>query len=206
MQVFLTEKQSEYVDTESIVNVQVTDLDENFTETIQSVIPYAELFGNLHCIGEVVYLDQNAFEVVGIVIEQENEDTAKIYIPNEVVETSNMSCAQINQLWCQFGNAAEAALVIKKMGYDLEEMITCVVSLLLTVRITQVSWCVPPNYELIGKGWKAAFFTILKFYSLSGIELNNIHYLSEWNLLSLLLSMGSILSFGLLIAKRSRTA
>lgn len=38
--VFLTEEQSKYADAESIVNVQVADVDESFTGTIQSVLSY----------------------------------------------------------------------------------------------------------------------------------------------------------------------
>lgn len=39
--VILTEEQLEYADAESIVNVQVADVDESFTGTIQSVVSYA---------------------------------------------------------------------------------------------------------------------------------------------------------------------
>lgn len=39
---FVTEEQLEYVDGESTVNVQVTDLNENFTGTVRSVVSYTD--------------------------------------------------------------------------------------------------------------------------------------------------------------------
>lgn len=223
-----------------------------------------QLFGNYDCVGESIYLDQAVFEVVGIVKGQGNETVAKIYIPDEVAENLNMSCLEIHQLWCQFANVAEAALVIQKMGYEMDEMdivqmdlyktvymqrfltlltlaglalflytfkaffhktkafrqddtidrrwitkwmlqtLTCMGSLVVTIKVVQLSWCVPPNYELIGKGWKDAFNTILKFYSLSGIELDNMQFLDEWNLLSMLLMIVSVMVFRLFFIRRSK--
>lgn len=223
-----------------------------------------QFFGNYDCIGESIYLDQNAFEVIGIVKEHGNEAAAKIYIPDETAEALIMSRSEVNQLWCRFTNVAEAALVLMKMGYSMEEIdilqvdlfktvfmqrflvllilagaflyihtfkallhrakglrqkdviekngtlkwilqiFTCMVSLLCTVKIVQLSWCVPPNYELIGKSWKDSFYAILEFYSLSGIKLDNMQFLGEWNLLSMLLLIVSVMVFGMLLKGRSK--
>lgn len=81
-----------------------------------------QLFGNYDCIGEIVYLDQNGFEVIGIVKENGNEEVPRIYISDRVAERLDMPCSKVNQLWCQFHNVAEAALIIEKMGYGMEEM------------------------------------------------------------------------------------
>lgn len=218
------------------------------------------LFGNQDCIGESVYLDQNDFEVVGIVKEAGNEETARIYVSDKVAEGLELPALEVNQLWCQFDNVAEAAMLIQTMGYRMEEveivqmdlcktifmqrfllipilagtvlfmltlkrtlekvkilaqeniadrkclikcglqMLTCVASFLLTSKMIQLFWCVPPNYKLIGKNFRDGFYTVLEFYSLSGLELDNMHFLNEWNLLSILLSAGSVLMLGIWLA------
>lgn len=81
-----------------------------------------QIFGNYDCIGEVVYLEQNAFEVAGIVKEQDKEDAATIYIPDETAEYLGLSGSEINQLWCRFWNIAEASRMISKLGYSMEEI------------------------------------------------------------------------------------
>ena len=62
----------------------------------------------------------------------------------------------------------------------------CVGSLLFTVKITQLSWCAPPNYELLGKSWKDVLYRILEFYTLSGIEIDNMQFVNRWNLLTMI--------------------
>lgn len=216
-----------------------------------------QLFGNYDCIGETVYLDQNGFEVIGIVKENGSEEVSRIYISDKVAERLDMSCSEVDQLWCQFHNAAEAALVIQKMGYSMEEMdivqmdlyktvfmqrflivpvmlgvafliytlkalrnrikifmqenvadrkelvkcglliLLCAGIFLLTVKMIQLFWCVPPNYELIGKSFGDGFYTILEFYSLSDMELDNMLFLSKWNMLSMLLSICSVFGVGM---------
>lgn len=214
------------------------------------------LFGNQDCIGESIYLDQHDFEVVGIVKETGNKETARIYVPDKVAEGLGLPCLEVNQIWCQFDNVAEAAMLIRTMGYGMEEveimqmdlckkvfmqrflivpilaginlflftfkgtlkkakmlaqkdmkdrkcltkfilqLLICAVSFLLTGKLIQHFRCVPPNYELIGKNFRDGFYTVLEFYSLSGLEPDNMHFLSEWNLLSMLLSVGSVLIAG----------
>lgn len=218
------------------------------------------LFGNQDCIGESIYLDQNDFVVIGIVKEAGNEETARIYVSDKVAEGLGISCLEVNQLWCQFDNVAEAAMLIQTMGYRMEEieivqmdlyknvfmrrflmipilagvvlflitlketlkkakmiaqkgtkdrkyltkfvseLLICAVSFLLTGKMIQLFWCVPPNYELIGKNFRDGFYTVLEFYFLFDVELDNMYILNEWNLLSMLLFVGSVLIFGMWLA------
>lgn len=218
------------------------------------------LFGNQDCIGESIYLDQNDFEVVGIVKEAGNKETARIYVSDKVAEGLGLSGMEVNQIWCQFDNAAEAAMLIQTMGYRMEEveivqmdlykdvfmqrfllipilagtilflvtlkkakvfaqkdmkdrkclikftlqLLICAVSFLLPGKMVQLVWCVPPNYELIGKNFRDGFYTVLEFYSLSGLELDYMYILKEWNLLSMLLSVGSVLILGIWLAGKLR--
>ena len=67
----------------------------------------------------------------------------------------------------------------------------------------QLFWCVPPDYELIGKNFRDGFYTVLEFYFLSGVELDNMYILDEWNLLSILLSVGSVLILGMWLARKA---
>ena len=57
---------------------------------------------------------------------------------------------------------------------------------LFTVKITQLSWCAPPNYELLEKSWKDVLYRILEFYTLSGIEMDNMQFVNRWNLLAMI--------------------
>ena len=204
-----------------------------------------QFFGNYDCIGESLYLDQNVFEVIGIVREQGDEGEAKVYIPDTTADTLGISCSEVNQLWCRFTNMAEASLMISNIGYSMSEMnilrvdlyksvfmlrfftvlifigiilfirtfkaafsvaknlgkvgamngkwlikwilqiLICTGSLLFAVKITQLSWCVPPNYELLGKSWKDVLYRTLEFYTLSGIEMDNMQFVNRWNLLAM---------------------
>lgn len=205
-----------------------------------------QFFGNYECIGEKVYLDQNAFEVIGIIREQWEKEEAKLYIPDTTAVTLGIPCSEVNQLWCQFTNMAEASMLICKIGYSINEMnilqmdlcksvfmlrffvmliligsilfvrtfkvvfgmgkelrkvdavnkkwmikwilqiFICAGSLLFAVKITQLSWCAPPNYELLGKSWKDVLYQILEFYTLSGIEIDNMQFVNRWNLLAMI--------------------
>lgn len=205
-----------------------------------------QFFGNYECIGEKLYLDQNAFEVIGIIREQGEQEEAKIYMPDTTADDLGISCSEVNQLWCQFTNMAEASMMISKMGYSINEMnilqidlcksvfmlrffivliligiilfirtfkavfnmanelrkvdainkkwmikwilqiFICAGSLLFTAKITQLSWCAPPNYELLGKSWKDVLYRILEFYTLSGIEIDNMQFVNRWNLLAMI--------------------
>lgn len=222
-----------------------------------------QFFGNYDCIGESLYLDQNVFKVIGIVREQGDEGEAKVYIPDTTADTLGISCSEVNQLWCQFTNMAEASLMISNMGYSISEMnilqmdlyksvfmlrfftvlifigiilfirtfkaafsvaknlgkvgalngkwlvkwiqqiLICAGSLLFTVKITQLSWCVPSNYEFIGKSWKDVLFKILEFYTLSGIDIDNIKFLSRWNLVAVFFQIVCSWAFILFLAERT---
>lgn len=205
-----------------------------------------QLFGNRNCVGETVYLNQVSYEVIGI-MEEKNIDEARIYIPYSTIEYLNLSDLEIEQIWCQFSNLAEAALTLGKAGYPLETLSILQMDLvkrvfrqrlvlpfvlvgiftvlyvsksilkrvkglkwsgrlnrkLINIGIVQaidvcvgicfiwmlikISWCVPPNYELIGKSWKKVLHSILDFYSLSNIAIDNMPYFTQWNLDTLIL-------------------
>lgn len=66
------------------------------------------------------------------------------------------------------------------------QIFICAGSLLLTVKITQLSWGAPPNYELLGKSWKDVLYRILEFYTLSRIEIDNMQFVNRWNLLAMI--------------------
>lgn len=215
-----------------------------------------QMFGNYDCIGESIYLNQNAFVVVGIIKESGNVDESKIYVPEKTTDDMGIAGSEVNQLWCRFTNMAETSMTISKMGYSMDEIdITqmdsykgvfmqrfwillilagiipfvriwreafaktkelgqgaggnrswiikwilqiaiCVGGSILILKVIQLAWFVPPNYELIGKSLRKGFYTVLEFYSLSGIELDNMQFLNEWNLLSMFLSIGFILGLG----------
>ncbi len=204
-----------------------------------------QLFGNYECIGESIYLNQNAFDVVGIVKEYGNQDEAKIYIPNQIAEVLEMNCSDVNQLWCRLTNMAETSMIISKMGYSMDEIdiiqmnlykgifmqrffllviltsifslthiirdvwgkvkelrqgtdrnrtwikkwilqiVTCIVGFILILKVIQLAWFVPPNYEVVGKRRLGIFCKIIEFYTLSEIKIDNMQFLNRWNLLSL---------------------
>lgn len=212
-----------------------------------------QMFGNYDCIGQNVYLDKNAFEIIGIVKERGNVEEARIYIPDRTVSALEMSCTEVNQLWCRLLNVAEVSLIISKMGYTMNEIeiiqmdlckkifmqrffilsvlivtalfistfkaillkvrevkqrggisrkwvikrllqvVICMSSLIAVIKIIQVWYCVPPNYEVVGKDGKSIFYEVLEFYALSDIEIDNLYFLRQWNLMSLLYSVMGII-------------
>ena len=58
--------------------------------------------------------------------------------------------------------------------------------LFLILKIIQLAWFIPPNYDVVGKSWLNAFYEMLEFYTLFGIEINEMYFLNQWNLVSLL--------------------
>lgn len=80
------------------------------------------LFGNQDCVGETVYLENTAYQVVGIMEGQEPE-SAMIYVPCSTMECLGVTEMKAGQLWCRFSNRAEAQLVMKKTGCPLEELV-----------------------------------------------------------------------------------
>ena len=216
-----------------------------------------QMFGNYDCIGESIYLNHNAFTVVGIVKECINSYEAKIYVPNTVVEVLGLACSEVNQLKCRFTNLAEASMIISKMGYSMDEIdimqmdlykgvfmlrffllvilagvfsliyiirdvwgkakelwhgadkdrawfikwflqaLVCVVGVIIILKVIQLSWCIPSNYDVVGKSWLNVFLEILEFYTLSGIEIEGMYFLNQWNLLSLFCVVGYML-FGVI--------
>lgn len=81
-----------------------------------------QMFGNYDCIGESIYLNQNAFTVIGIVKESGNVDESKIYVPEKKTEDMGIDGSEVAQLWCRFANMAEASVAISKMGYSMDEI------------------------------------------------------------------------------------
>lgn len=226
-----------------------------------------QFFGNYECIGEKLYLDRNAFEVIGIIREQGEQEEAKIYIPDTTADALGISCSEVNQLWCQFTNMAEASMMISKMGYSMDEIditqmdlyigvfmqrffiililaviipfarilrevfgkakelrqgaggnrnwiikwilqiMTCVGGSILILKIIQLAWFVPPNYDVVGKSWLKIFYEILEFFTLSGIKMDNMQFINRWNLLSLLclvIGIMGIMLWRIVIVKSQR--
>ena len=213
-----------------------------------------QMFGNYDCIGQNVYLNKNIFEIIGIVKERGNVEEARIYIPDRTVSELELSCTEVNQLWCRLSNVAEVSLIISKMGYAMNEIeiiqmnlckkifmqrffilpvlmgtslffstfkaillkvrevkrrdriskewvmkrllqvIICMSSLIAVIKMIQVCYCVPPNYEVVGKEGINIFYEVLEFYALSDIEIDNLYFLKQWNLMSLLCSVMWIIS------------
>lgn len=209
-----------------------------------------QFFGNYDCIGENIYLDQNAFRVIGIVNENGNEDGnedgAKIYVPDKTVDALGMSSSEVNQLWVNSANMAETSMAISAMGYSMDEIditqmdlykdvfmqrfyflvalvgiiplaymlrqtftkakelregtekskswflklilqiTSCIGILIAFLRVIQLAWVIPPNYDVVGKDCINVLYEILEFYTLYGIKLDNMQFVGCWNLLSLL--------------------
>ena len=204
-----------------------------------------QMFGNYDCIGESIYLNQNAFTVIGIVKESGHVDESKIYVPEKTTEDMEIVGSEVNQLWCRFANMAETSMAISKMGYSMDEIditqmdlckgvfmqrffvlmmlvglfpfvriilkawsktkelwqstekdkiwymkwilqiVICTGGLVLMLKVVRMSWVVPPNYDVLGKNWLNAFYEVLGFYTLFGIEIDEMYFLSQWNLVSL---------------------
>lgn len=80
-----------------------------------------QLFGSEDCVAQEIFLNRVSFQVIGIVKEQGDEAEAKIYIPYTVLEDMGAELS-VGQLWCRFGNLAEAALILGWMGCSLKEV------------------------------------------------------------------------------------
>ena len=79
------------------------------------------LFGSEDCIGQEMFLNGVSYQVIGIVREQGEEVESKIYIPYTALEDMGTELS-VSHLWCRFGNLAEAALILDRMGYSLKEV------------------------------------------------------------------------------------
>jgi len=73
-----------------------------------------------------------------------------------------------------------------------------VMGIILTLKVIQLSWCIPPYYELAGKSRLDLVYGIIDFYTLTDIEVNNMQFLSHWNVLSMLQMVICLIS-GLLL-------
>lgn len=80
-----------------------------------------QLFGNRECVGETVYLNKAAYQIIGIMAGQDGEE-AGIYIPYSTKDILDLPGLEISQIWCRFPNLAVAALVMKKAGYPIETL------------------------------------------------------------------------------------
>lgn len=80
-----------------------------------------QLFGNRECVGETVYLNKVPYQIIGIMAGQDGEE-ARIYIPYSTKDLLDISALEISQIWCRFSNLADAALVMKKVGYPIETL------------------------------------------------------------------------------------
>lgn len=200
-----------------------------------------QLFGNQNCLGEYVYLNQTPFQVIGIAKEK-NDTGAEVYIPSQVWSELENSEFKIQQVWSEFGNVAEAALAISKVGHSMKEMdivqvdlykkvfrlrfclimigflllalfktrkmILCnekrsikggffwllsLVEIISLIGILKFSWCVPAGYELIDDEGHIIFDSLLKFYTLADVRLSNMAFLTQWNIVSIIFFLISLL-------------
>jgi len=74
----------------------------------------------------------------------------------------------------------------------------------LTLKAVRLSWCIPPYYELAGKNPLDVVYGIIDFYTLTDIEVNNMQFLSHWNVLSLLQMTICLISSLLLVVTGQR--
>jgi hypothetical protein len=81
-----------------------------------------QLFGNDNCTGEVIYLNQIPYKVIGIIGQQSDEEDPRIYIPYSTIELMDIPVSDTGQVWCRFDNMAEAALTVEKMGYSMDDV------------------------------------------------------------------------------------
>lgn len=201
-------------------------------------------FGNENCIGETIYLDKNAYKIVGVA-DTENVSKAEIFVPDSMVQGQSIADKQCQQIWCSFSNMAEASLSISKAGIllsDLEitqmnlykivfrlrycipliavgmgmaimcgkklfrqlnefshtmtkntkwwfplicNVALCGVFVFLAVLIFRVSQCMPPYSYVAGKKGGVLLYSILDFYFLTNMNIEQIKFVNHWNLLSL---------------------
>lgn len=78
------------------------------------------LFGNNDCVGEIVYLNRMPYQVIGIA-EEKQEDKAKIYISDQMLESLRLPNIGIGQIWCKLPNMADMTLTVSKLGYRVED-------------------------------------------------------------------------------------
>lgn len=80
----------------------------------------------------------------------------------------------------------------------LQVLGTCT-GIFLLWKAVEISWCVPPSYELLGGSWKDAFYGIMDFYLLADVEIDNITLLTHWNLASILSAIVYLYLFSLCV-------
>lgn len=78
-------------------------------------------FGNENCIGETIYLDKNAYKIIGVA-DTENVSRAEIFVPDSIIQVQSTVDKQCKQIWCSFSNMAEASLSISKAGILLSDL------------------------------------------------------------------------------------
>lgn len=95
-------------------------------------------------------------------------------------------------VFCIWKSVSKKAKRIKQDGkIDKKRMTTGALQILgacavfsLVFKMADVSWCVPPAYELLGGSWKDVIYSILDFYLLADVDIGNIPFLAHWNLVS----------------------
>lgn len=220
-------------------------IDRKLTVMVINEAAAIQLFGNRKCVGETVYLNKAPYQIIGIMEGRDGEEPG-IYIPYSTKDLLDTPGLEIGQIWCGFPNLADAALVMKKVGYPIEsltitqidlikgvfwqrflsiliivgayvvflacrlvwkrirvlrqngdidtkwigisvlQVLTTCIGIVFLWKAVEIAWCVPPSYELLGDSWKDTFYGIIDFYLLAGVGLDNMPFLSHWNLLSIL--------------------
>lgn len=79
------------------------------------------------------------------------------------------------------GRVKGAALILFMIG-------VCT-GIMLLWKLAAVSWCVPSGYELLGKNWKDMIYSVLDFYLLVDVKIDNMLFLTHWNVISLFFMM-----------------
>jgi hypothetical protein len=69
---------------------------------------------------------------------------------------------------------------------QLMRIVMCVAVLVVEIMFIKRAWCVPTYSDMAGKNGLSFIYAVLNFYTLAGMNVNEMPYLEQWNLLSLL--------------------
>lgn len=74
----------------------------------------------------------------------------------------------------------------KWIGISALQIVGACTGIVLLWKAVEIAWCVPPSYELLEGSWKDVLYGMMDFYLLAGARLENVPFMSHWNLVSIL--------------------